>query len=318
MFVCPGTYREDVVIQKPLTLLGLFATINAAGLPGAPIGAINGQAPYNGITIESSDVTVRGFIVTGAQGEGILAVNPSPVPGPNVGGQQFYTGTPLTNVTIDTNIVKDNDTGFGNPASPYIQCTPNGGGDCGEGIHLMSVANSNVTHNQSVDNAGGILLTDEFGPTHDNLIGANYVVGNTKDCGITLPSHNLGLNPSTDAPNPSFAGVYNNRVVFNVAIGNGVKGFGAGIGVFAPFPGSASYDNVVSDNFLQGNGLGGISVHSHTPNADVDGNVFTRNLIGKNNVDRDDDAVPAPIDNQTTGIVIWAAVTPYHFWCPPT
>ena len=53
-------------------------TINAKGLPGAPTGAILGQAPYNGITIESSNVTVEGFKVMGAKGEGILAVNPNP------------------------------------------------------------------------------------------------------------------------------------------------------------------------------------------------------------------------------------------------
>ncbi len=75
---CPGTYAEDVVITIPLTLVGQSATINATGLPGAPTGAILGQAPYNGITIESSNVTVQGFKVLGAEGEGILAVNPNP------------------------------------------------------------------------------------------------------------------------------------------------------------------------------------------------------------------------------------------------
>ena len=77
---CPGTYTEDVVIPIPLTLIGESATINATGLPGAPTGAIEGQAPFNGITIESSHVTVEGFKVEGAEGEGILAVNPDPVP----------------------------------------------------------------------------------------------------------------------------------------------------------------------------------------------------------------------------------------------
>ena len=75
---CPGTYTEDVVITIPLTLIGESATINAMGLPGAPTGAILGQAPYNGITIESSNVTVEGFKVFDAEGEGILAVNPNP------------------------------------------------------------------------------------------------------------------------------------------------------------------------------------------------------------------------------------------------
>jgi hypothetical protein len=31
---------------------------------------------------------------------------------------------------------------------------------------------------------------------------------------------------------------------------------------------------------IEGNGLAGISVHNHAPNAYVDGNVFTDNTIG--------------------------------------
>lgn len=313
--VCPGTYREDVVIQKPLDLVGLFATIDASGLPGAPIGSILGQAPYNGITIESSHVTVRGFIVTGAQGEGILAANPNPVAGPVVGGMQLYTGTPLTDVTIESNIVKGNDTGATNPNTAYGFCKGSGNvpGDCGEGIHLLSVADSQVVRNQSLDNAGGILLTDEFGPTHGNLVGGNYVAHNSADCGITLPSHNAGFNPTTKTYQPSFAGVYDNRVAFNIAVDNGVKGFGAGIGIFAAFPGAASYDNQVVGNFAQGNGLGGVSVHSHAPDANVDGNDISFNLLGTNNVDRSDGSDSTPTDDQTTGIVLWSAATPYHF-----
>jgi hypothetical protein len=76
-----GHLHRDVVISIPLTLIGESATINATGLAGAPAGAIEGQAPFNGITIESSHVTVEGFTVEAAEGEGILAVNPNPVPG---------------------------------------------------------------------------------------------------------------------------------------------------------------------------------------------------------------------------------------------
>ena len=161
--VCPGTYTEDAVITKPVTLIGQNATINATGLAGAPIGSILGQAPYNGVTIEASNVTVKGFTVEGAEGEGILAINPDPVAGPVVQGRQLYTGTPITHVTIEDNNVTGNDLGFGLDTSPYAFCTPTGGSDCGEGIHLLSVAYSSVIDNQSVGNAGGILLTDEFG-----------------------------------------------------------------------------------------------------------------------------------------------------------
>jgi hypothetical protein len=308
---CPGTYREDVVIPIPLTLIGESATINATGLAGAPTGAIQGQAPFNGITIESSRVTVEGFKVEGAEGEGILAVNPNPV-AKTVAGMSLFTGKPITDVKILHNDVTGNDLGNDNPNSPYVFCTPNGGGDCGEGIHLMSVANSTVLGNKSIGNSGGILLTDEFGPTHDNLIARNLVLNNVNDCGITIPSHNLGLDPATGKPDPSFGGVYRNNVVGNVVTGNGTKGLGAGIGVFAPAPFSASYDNVVSRNFVEGNGLAGISVHSHAPNAFVDGNVFTGNIIGTNNVTLEDGADVAPKDTQTTGILIWSAASLYH------
>jgi nitrous oxidase accessory protein NosD len=309
---CPGTYTEDVVIAIPLTLIGEQATIDATGLAGAPTGSVLGQAPYNGITVESSKVTVEGFTVKGAEGEGILAINPRPR-AVMVGGTQAFTGKPLTHITIENNIVEGNDLGFNDAASPYVFCTPNGGADCGEGIHLLSVADSSVIDNESVGNSGGILLTDEFGPNHDNLIEGNYVEGNSKDCGITIPSHNLGLNPKTGLPDPSFGGDYNNQIIDNQAIDNGVNGFGAGIGVFAPGPGTASYDNVVSGNLIEGNGLAGISVHSHAPNAYVNGNVFTDNTIGENNVDLADGTDTGPHDGFTTGILIWSAATPYKF-----
>ncbi len=309
---CPGTYKEDVVIPMPLTLIGESATIDATGLGGAPTGAILGQAPYNGITIESSHVTVQGFTVKGAEGEGILAVNPNPVP-LSVAGMQLFTGKPITDVKILYNDVTGNDLGNENPASPYSFCTPNGGGDCGEGIHLLSVANSTVLGNKSIGNSGGILLTDEFGPNHDNLIAGNLVLNNVNDCGITIPSHSIGLDPSTGKPDPSVGGVYRNKVINNVVTGNGTKGFGAGIGVFAPGPFTASYDNLVSGNFSSGNGLAGISVHSHAPNAYVDGNVFTNNLIGTNNLTGEDGADVSPKDTQTTGILIWSAASLYHF-----
>jgi Right handed beta helix region/Periplasmic copper-binding protein (NosD) len=310
---CAGTYTEDVVIPFRLTLIGESATINAAGLSGAPTGSILGQAPYNGITIEASHVTVEGFTVEGAEGEGILAVNPHPRKGPMIEGMQLYTGKPLTDVTIEDNIVEGNDVGFNDPSSPYFICTPNGGSDCGEGIHLESVAHSSVIDNQSVANAGGILLTDEYGPNHNNLIEGNYVEGNTRDCGITIPSHNLGLNPKTDEPDPSFGGDYDNQILDNQVIANGVEGYGAGVGVFAPESFTASYDNVVSGNLIEGNGLAGISVHSHQANAYVNGNVFTDNTIGQNNVDLADGTDTTPTDGYTTGILIWSDATPYKF-----
>jgi len=295
--VCAGTYKEDVAVAKALTLSGQGATIDATGLD-------------NGVKISASNVTVTGFTVENATGEGILAQQPNPVKGPMVGGQQLFTGVPISHVTISRNVIKNNDQG-GLPANvttttyPECQASGNVPGDCGEGIHLWSVANSSVTFNTVTDNVGGILLTDEFGPTHGNLIAGNVITDNVYDCGITLPSHSLGRDPATGKLMPSFGGVYENVVRNNISSGNG----GAGVGIFAPFPGAASYNNVVEGNAISGNGEAGVSLHGHAPGAYIGGNKILNNIIGPNNLTGDHDVSPTA-DLSSTGILVWSAVTP--------
>ena len=297
VIVCAGTYKEEVAVSKALTLLGRGATIDATGLD-------------NGVKISASNVTLTGFTVENATGEGILAQQPTPVMGPMVDGTQLYTGVPITHIKISRNLVQHNDQG-GLPANvattTYPECQESGNipGDCGEGIHLWSVADSSVLLNTVTGNIGGILLTDEFGPTHGNLIAGNVVTDNALDCGITLPSHNLAINPQTLKFMPSFGGVYDNVVRNNITSGNG----GAGVGIFAPFPGAASYDNVVEGNAISGNGEAGVSLHGHAPGAYIGGNKILNNVIGPNNLGGDQDVTPTP-DLATTGILVWSAVTP--------
>jgi parallel beta-helix repeat protein len=207
--------------------------------------------------------------------------------------------------------VQNNDQGGLTPATTsYAECQASGNipGDCGEGIHLWSVANSSVLLNTVNGNAGGILLTDEFGPTHGNLIAGNVITDNAYDCGITLPSHSLGRDPATGKLMPTFGGVYDNVVRNNIVLDNGIKGQGAGVGIFAPGPGTASYDNVIEGNTIAGNGLAGVALHGHAPGAYVGGNQILNNLIGANNLDGDPDTTPA--DMATTGILVWSAATP--------
>jgi hypothetical protein len=151
----------------------------------------------------------------------------------------------------------------------------------------MGTSSSRVIGNNVHDNVGGILITDETGPSHDNLISHNVTRDNVEDCGITLPSHN-GLATS----DPSKAGVYDNTIVGNLSQGNG----GAGVGMFAPFPGTASYDNRVIGNTLLDNGEAGAAIHAHAPGQNVSGNSIVGNTISGNGVDPDADSV------QTVGI----------------
>jgi len=57
-------------------------------------------------------------------------------------------------------------------------------------------------------NSGGILLADDTGATHDNLISGNTVRDNPYACGITLASHP----PAPLTGSATVLGVYHNTV----------------------------------------------------------------------------------------------------------
>jgi parallel beta-helix repeat protein len=272
--VAHGTYNEDVTITKSLSLIGASKENTI----------IDGTGENNGVAINGThDVAVSGFTVENANTAGIWITNSS------------Y-------VTISDNIVKDNDKGLvpgANTTCPPLNGTPFEQGealDCGEGVFLSGVAHSILADNTVTGNAGGMLITDDTGPTHDNVITHNAVVHNTNlDCGITLPSH-------------SGAGVFNNTVSGNDSSYNG----GPGVGIFAPGPGSRASGNLVINNRLRGNGLPGVTMHNHAapgvngvppgaPEPNFNDNVILGNDISANAQDFEDAATSGP-----TGINIFS------------
>ncbi|MDX6343198.1 MAG: hypothetical protein QOH87_3336 [Trebonia sp.] len=301
--VCAGTYREQVVISKPLSLLGEHAVINEAGVSPAfkiTVPGLGTKTIYAAVVIVSSRVAISGFRITSATGEGIIAAG---------------LGGTIYGLDISGNAVVHND--LGGPKSPYFQCAAAGPvpGDCGEGVHFAGgVAYSTIHGNYIAGNSGGILLSDDLGPTHNNLISNNTVTGNTTDCGITVPGHNpMALN-AKGVPQPAVAGVYKNVIKNNVVTGNGVKGDGAGVLFANAGPGTASYDNLVQGNYIAGNGLSGVTMHAHTiakgQFEDLNGNEIVRNAIGKNNLDGDPlDGPPGPSDTHTTGVLVFSGGT---------
>jgi parallel beta-helix repeat protein len=281
--VRPGVYNEDVLISTAVHLRGT----------GNPI--IDATGRDNGIVITGAGAagsSVEGFTVQNATFEGILVRQTS-------------------DVTIADNVVKGNNRGIFLPASQQTgECAANGliPGDCGEGLHLWSVTDSKVQRNWVANNAGGILLTDESGPTAFNLIQDNTVVNNQYDCGITIAGHNPKAAPG-GVPNPATAGIYGNIVIQNRADRNGVAGEGAGILLAGAGPGTAVYNNQVIDNEASGNGLSGLTLHNHAPGQDLNGNVIVGNRFSNDNLDGDSDFDPYT-DTQTTGILLASAVTP--------
>ena len=309
--VCRGTYHEQVVVTKPVSLKGRHATIDEAGVsPGLQLTlpGLGKQTIFAGVVIFSSHVRFSGFKVTNAQGEGILAAG---------------LGHVISGISISHSSVVHNDLGGGvPPKSTYFECAAQGQvpGDCGEGIHFTGVAHSAVKNDFIAGNSGGVLLSDDTGPTHDNLVAGNVVTGNASDCGITVPGHNPAALNAKGQRQPSVAGVYRNVIRGNVVTNNGNKGEGAGVLFANAGPGTASYDNLVQGNFIAGNELAGVTMHAHTLGKgqfeDMSGNNVIGNNIGRNNTGGDPldcppgSATCSPQDLVTTGILVFSAGTP--------
>jgi len=304
--VCRGVYHEQVVVRKPLTLRGIHATVDMRGV--TPTLVVN--VPHVGslkifaaVVLLSSKVEVAGFKIRNADGEGILAAG-------------ITSG--IKDISIVHNAVVHNDLGGGvPPASDYFECQAQGQvpGDCGEGVHFINVASSKVTDNFIQNNSGGVLLTDETGPTHNNLIANNVVTGNASDCGITVPGHNPNALNAAGKPQPQVAGVYSNVIRNNIVTDNGLKGEGAGVLFANAGPGTASYNNLVVGNYIAGNELAGVTMHAHTLGPgqfeDLNGNTIINNVIGKNNIGGDPlDAPAPPEDLKTTGVLVFSGGIP--------
>jgi parallel beta-helix repeat protein len=264
--VASGTYAESVAITKRLSLVGNGARIDATG-------------ELNGILVSgagAAGTVVQGFTIVNAQLEGIFA-------------------NKTADLTIADNVLMENDA-----AGPFDPLCINQPDDCGEALHLQTVTHSTVSGNLVQDNVGGILLTDEDGPTSDNTIRNNRVLDNSKDCGITLASHwfQFGVPVS-----PDVSGIYRNKIFDNTSNGNGA----AGIGLFAGPPGAATWGNLVQGNTATGNGLPGIAVHSHTAFQNVNDNVIVNNTVAANGPDDDLEELDPSADGPT-GISVMADV----------
>jgi nitrous oxidase accessory protein NosD len=282
--VARGTYAESVTITKDIALVG-------AGRP-----LIDARGLTNGILITGGGArgaVVDGFTVENAVQEGILALRTS-------------------RVTITDNVVRFNDMGA-LVAHPTGECLAKGAapGDCGEGLHLMTVNHATVTRNLVEDNNGGILLSDEYGPTEANLVAHNRALNNPYACGITLAGHNVHA-VAGGRPTPHRGGVYGNRILDNTANGNGNKGQGGGILLGAGAPGSGVYSNLIEGNVANGNGLGGFTLHDHVAGQDFNGNQIIDNSFGHDALHGYASGAPGDVDpgiTQTTGIIIFSDVT---------
>jgi hypothetical protein len=282
--VARGTYAEDVLIGKPLSLIGTGADPSVIDATGLAHGIFVDGLDYPGL----HGVIIAGFTVENALFEGILVVSAS-------------------DVTIRDNQILDNDKSQGLEFTGLpMGCTgqPGNGiyendesGDCGGALHLIGTEHSIVSGNLMTGNADGILISDETAESRDILLIHNTLKDNPLECGIVLASH-----PPMGAIGSAHHGVHHITVAENVSTGNGVQVGGSGVGIFSDGigPGRNS-DNVIIHNTLTGNGLGGVALHTHVgpafgaPADNMDGNMIIGNFIAKNLADQADTATPGSV-----------------------
>jgi parallel beta-helix repeat protein len=249
--VCRGVYNEDAVVTQPLRLVGHHAQIN----PSSPVLQTNSPlyslAGNNGVTIAAPRVTVRGFTVVDATGDGMFSYgNHSRI----VGNRALRNGA----TGIDLN-----------------------------GSSWSLVKGNTVDENTG----GGITLANDAGgfipgatASHDWVVG-NVAENNPLGCGVILADH---LGSTVSGARGIFANVIVGNLLRHNGDGSTTpEGAGAGVVLASPVPGGAVYDNLVEGNRIRASGLAGVTVHSHLTGQNFAGNRVIGNWIGTNNVTGD-------------------------------
>jgi hypothetical protein len=150
VIVCAGTYDEQVVVTKPLTLIGRGATISAKGQKPLKIGPKTLPGSVGIGVLGTAGVRVSGFRVTGAGFDAIL-----------VGAS--------SHVVVSGN---------------YLW----GNGDVGVDVNGSSY--TEVLRNYSTRNeGGGFLVADDIGPSSHNEVGWNTATRNPGGCGVIIAGH---------------------------------------------------------------------------------------------------------------------------------
>ena len=228
--VCDGIYRDEVVIRKPLNLIGRAgAVIDATGQRKLNVGGEIGGSIGIGV-VGTHDVRVSGLKVEHAGVDGILVWSSS------------Y-------VSVTSNVVVHNGT---------------------LGVNLNGSSWSHVTNNVAEYNAdGGFLVADDGGRTSHNDVSYNVASHNAGGGGVILAGHStegvidnlVSHNVLTDngwMRSDSGGGVViatdvaKETVADNLVTANNIHGNGlAGVTIHGHLPGQN-----LNGNWITGNNIG--------------------------------------------------------------
>lgn len=232
VIACPGTYSEDVVVTEPVTIIGRHAVVDPGGATNSPFYPEIGN---NAFTILSEHVTISGFTVEDATGDGIVTAD--------------------NNTTLVDDVALNNGgTGFDLNGSSWSTVSfSRADGNTGGGIYLTDDLDTPASHDLVVGNVFdgnlggcGIILADHTGAG----IFDNRIVGNQADDNGNTPA-GTGAGVVLASPVPGGA-VYDNVISGNSISGNGL----AGVTLHSHLSGQNFSGNVVTGNDIGTNNVG--------------------------------------------------------------
>lgn len=242
--VCPGTYDAEVVVTTPLNLVGRQATINAQGQPPLKIGKTTLPGSDGIVVLQTSNVNVSGFKVTGAGYDAVLVFLSS-------------------HVSVSRNTLVNNGT--------FVNLQQGGSG---VGVDINGSSWSSATGNAAISNqGGGFEITDDLGPASHDTVAWNYETRSYDGCGVIVAGH------STEGVTDNL--VAHNSVSWN-ATAKGTQG--SGVLLASEVPGETMTGNTFVANSAWDNGLAGVTIHVHLPGQHFNGNKVLGNWIGTNNI----------------------------------
>lgn len=252
VLVCSGSYPENVVVDKSLTLKGAFAgtagyDVSRDGTNEALISPATGRAVS---IINTSDVVFDGFTIQNVNDTAISS-------GANYGG-------PSDTVTVANNRVLDVHAGAGlytnGPAGTVSNWAVSGNlvrnveSSVGSGINLWKVDGGTISDNHVEDSAfGGIQIN-----TANNVEISGNTISNTAHNGINVAAsstvHVFG-NTITDANTSAtateagltlYGGTTDVDMFCNSVAGAGSNGFSTSTGITDPYSGIRVFDNAIT------------------------------------------------------------------------
>lgn len=285
LFVLSGDYYENILIDKPLSLVGedkLTTTIDA-----------NNTARWAIMISQTNNVNVSGFTVrNGHRAFTDSGIGMQYADHCNVSGNRFFhlfEGVSLdsvlihySNCIISENYFEDINSGIicvgnNNTISKNI-ITGVGGAGLGAGIKVIDATNNVISDNNitqvSLENYCAIILEGRVSSSNSNIVSGNYIANSLSGIGLTGAFKNIVIgNTITDCHwdgggagillgFPYLGGVLADE---NIIVGNNITKCDKGIDL------REATKNVISHNYLVNNAINGRECYDDTHNQWDDG-----------------------------------------------